>query len=290
MSKRYQVVPLLLVASYACSGTQEQAARTDADASNEASSSDGSVGNGGSGGSGGASPADASQEECGPWGASGADPEPKPLDCNAWADGPWNVFASFDGPVLVIALGYYAGLGAWTDLKADVAPELGTLESIKTDPCCPIHANIYIRVNLADATTGGDITVDGVIHGQDQCHKTAACPAHRVLHIAVQDGGAVQVSMTAPPRLRQGRVALVLERAEGAEAVVRATGVPAGANIEFSSTAGELRANGDAAQWSVPPQPGLYQCEVVVQHQGAIATDALVVEVKAVPSSTRSPS
>jgi len=208
------VLPLALVA--ACAGVSE--APQDAGPGLDAAGEQASGGSSGSapedasvdaadddsaGGASGSNDATTEGKDCGPWGASGADPAPAPLNCNLWEHGEYlSVSSTFDGSILEVHLEYYGGIGQFSDLSAVVSPDLGTLVSL-TPPAGggEIHPFVSIRVELAAGASEGTVTFNGVLHGQDQCHVTVACPVERILHVKVYEAGPPGVSLSAPARL-----------------------------------------------------------------------------------------
>jgi len=213
VKNRIVVVPLALVA--ACSGVSEEP--RDAGPGLDAIGEQASGGSSGSapedasvdvidddsaGGASGSSDATTEGQDCGPWGASGADPAPAPLNCNLWEHGEqFNVSSTFDGSVLEVHLEYYGGLGQFSDLTAVVSPELGALVSLSPPTgVAEIHPFVSVRIALAAGASEGTVTVAGVLHGKDQCHVTVACPVERILHVKVSEAGPPEVSLSAPER------------------------------------------------------------------------------------------
>lgn len=215
VKNRIVVVPLALVA--ACTGVSEeprdagpgldavgeQAGGGSSGSTPEDASVDGTDDDA-SGGASGSNDATTEGQDCGPWGASGADPAPAPLNCNLWEHGEqFNLSSTFDGSVLEVHLEYYGGLGQFSDLTAVVSPELGTLLSV-TPPAgsgAEIYPFVSVRIALAAGASEGTVTVHGVLHGKDQCHVTVACPVERILHVKVHEAGPPEVSLSAPERL-----------------------------------------------------------------------------------------
>lgn len=187
--------------------------------------------------------------------------------------------AALDGSTLTIRLRTFLYYESWEQpIEVEVEPALGTLVSSEVQ-----GDDIVILVELAPGATGGDIVFDGVRKDECSYGSGEVCDVHRTFHVDLADGGQPAISRRLEPERAlelRPRVKLALVETGDAWARVRALGAVGGATVRFEAAQGTLDAEGAEARWSLPGRPGLYQLEVVVQKGGAIATDAVIVEVR----------
>jgi len=188
-------------------------------------------------------------------------------------------YVSIDDTTLTISLEVESWPYQWSwgnTPSVQVSPTLGALADVKHT-----GQGVTITITLAAEPTDGTVTLSGVALGV--CYSES-CPVDRVFDVTFPDGGAPEIALgpTAPslPLQHLPKVGLALVEARGTEARFAVTSASPAAELQFDVSAGAVCREGDQALWTLPEQPGLYQIEVVVRDGTAVATDALVVEVR----------
>jgi hypothetical protein len=247
----------------------------------------------GSGGSGGSTTTTGTAGDAGVYDAPGdglvSDAVPEPLVCSTVDAGQGIApAAELMGSTLTLTLDwspYPQGALGWNGVPSVVAEQaLGTVAGVSVQ-----GLKLIVTIALTAPTAGGDVTLTGDLRGfgGPPSYGQVDCMVSRIFKVVLVDGGPPMVSELSPglgppglPVDQRPRLSLRLVGAEGVRADIRAEGVPEGALVELETTGGVAHREGERIDWALPPEPGLYQIEVVVRRGSAIATSALALEVK----------
>ena len=215
-----------------------------------------------------------------------SDAVPSPLECSVVAGGQMiGPTATISGSTLTVELAfkdYIEGANGWSGTPTiTAAPELGTVDDVSVQ-----GTTLVVTITVAAGSAGGPLTLSGDLSGwgPPPDYGQINCPVARVFAVALGDAGEPMISLRSPapslPVEQRPHLALTLVGARGLDAEVRADGVPEGASVEIEATGGVAQHDGSLVRWALPPEPGLYQLELVVRNGSAIATSALALEVK----------
>lgn len=215
-----------------------------------------------------------------------SDAVPAPLVCSTVDTGQGIVpTAQLAGNQLTLTFAYNPypeGALGWMGTPSIVAEQgLGTVTGVSVQ-----GTQLVATITLTAGAAGGNVFFKGDLQGfgGPPSYGQVDCPVTRTFTVVLGDAGQPMVSELGPglPVDQRPRLVLTLVGSEGVRADVRAVGVPEGAVVELETTGGVARREGEHIEWALPPEPGLYQLEVVVRRGSAIATSALALEVKEV--------
>jgi hypothetical protein len=202
------------------------------------------------------------------------DPPPPPLECSTVNMGQ-SLVARAGRVGTTVAIDIAQPLATWT--KADVTALTGaSLTSLTVSP------SLRIVLELADAaTTSVTFTVDGVLSGVDG----GTCPSRRTFMLSLDGTGGVTIASNGHdglPLAARQQARIVLVEREGSEVELQADTPFRGARtIQWAVTAGEVvHREGGRLRWKLPPEPGFYQAELVVDYgDSGLSVDTLAFEV-----------
>jgi len=219
-----------------------------------------------------------------------SDAVPAPLVCSDVKDGQMiGPSAALSGTTLTVDLPFTTfieGAIGWHGTPSLMASQgLGTVDNVLVQ-----GTTLTVTITTFAGSDGGQLFLSGDVDGwgPPPDYGQVACPVSRVFDVIIGDAGQPMISeLTHAPAPAPGlpvdqrpRLTLTLLGSDGLTAKVRAAGVPEGATVELETTGGVALREGALVDWSLPPEPGLYQLELVVRRGSAIATSALAVEVK----------
>lgn len=124
--------------------------------------------------------------------------------------------------------------------------------------------------------TTGKFTISGTLTGD-----SVDCAVERVFTFSIT-GQSVTVALRDDlPLGSKARASIEIERHEGHEIHLTATGAVQGATLGWTATGGTVVAKDDGrAHWQLPKEPGLYQVELLVDRgREGLHIDTLTLEV-----------
>jgi hypothetical protein len=210
--------------------------------------------------------------------SGGVDPPPPPPRCenlNAQRDLRPSVVAG-EGGTLIVRIDYVGteatsltdprvssvGGARLVAVRLEGAPPQVVIELLPDTPAPP-------RVSFA---------LDGFFAGYP-----AACAFQRAFTITFEGGISIAESRLALPFAAQPRATIVVAGRDGRCVTLRAVADPPGRHTAWSVSGGTLVPEaGERILWQLPPEPGLYQAELFVDHgENGFAFDTLALEVHA---------
>ena len=207
-------------------------------------------------------------------GIGGVDPPPPPLECDTVDEGQrLTVRAALEADTLTVTI--YQSDGGWTRVAVtDVvgASLVGmTLESL----------DIVLDFRLdSPPPTSGSFRLEGSLVGTG----SVLCDVTRSFTFTI-DGQNVEIALVPTPWLplaarHRAEIAVVAQRGLSLELEAR-TRYKLPRRAEWSATGGTIREGpGSRAYWELPPEPGFYQVEVIVDYGAdGLAMDWLNLEV-----------
>ncbi len=207
------------------------------------------------------------------------DPAPTPFQCDSGEPGASLTATGFvSGSTLTIVVTTGNSV-TWKGTPTVTSAMGATLDGVIVSSD---QTQATITLQLASpTTTTGTVTVQGTVSefGSD-------CPVTRTFMFTrgAGDGGSVTVAElddTLPLERRDPATIVVLAR-RGRDVDVTAKGATGTSRIEWTPSAGMLTAHADGrVTWRLPPEPGLYQLELLVDHgRQGLAIDTLTLEVQ----------
>ncbi len=208
------------------------------------------------------------------------DPPPPPLQCNLLDMGQsLAATATRNADTVRVNVGSTLGYETWEVNRVAAgsgATLLGTrLPSSHTRE----HLEVTLRLD-SDSTTTASFTIAATLYGPYE----EACSLERTFELTFSDGG-VQVSLRAAeplPLAARQRAAIVLAgRAGNVVELVADSEWQGERDLSWAVNAGTLdRNDGPVVRWTLPPDAGIYQAELVVDYAAAgLAIDTLLLEV-----------
>jgi hypothetical protein len=208
------------------------------------------------------------------------DPPPPPLQCNTVSMGETlRASATRNADSVTVSVRTTLGYEQWV-VDRVTAVSGATISNIAL-PAARSRDALEVVLELAtDSTTMAAFTVEATLYGL----ANETCAVKRTFFVTISQAG-VQVTLSdvdpLPLAARQ-RAEIVLVHQDGRAVELQArTPFRGEREARWTVTDGELDAStGDSVRWTLPPAPGLYQAELVIDfgHDG-MAIDMLMLEV-----------
>jgi hypothetical protein len=224
------------------------------------------------------------------------DPAPPPVDCKAIGGGQQlKASGTYDGNSVVVSITGTTFDVIWKTAQVTgfTGASAANVQVTGTNQSLSVPVVVTLTINAGDGGTPQDGgTGDGgvpMIAGTFDFAATVAdyrgttCDIKRTFSFQVQQGAVLLAQRDAllPLGARQEAVIAVLER-DGAELLLEARTPYLGSRrVDWTVTGGATRAEaGERLGWRLPPEPGLYQVELVVDYgDDGLSFDTLAFEV-----------
>ncbi len=206
------------------------------------------------------------------------DPAPPPLQCSEVGSGQTlGASGTVSGTQLAVRVvhnGTYRSQAGWKE-GARVTALSGLAKVVSATPSRTEMGVLDVILELqAPSTTSGSFLLEGTLADAQN-----TCPVKRQFTFSIT-GSAVKLTELRRqlPLERRGEARIELVRREGREVELRAR-ASAGGRVGWTVTGGSLAVAPGRVRWSLPEAPGLYQAELLVEHEDGLALDTLVLEV-----------
>ncbi|MFQ5678750.1 MAG: hypothetical protein ACE5HP_04760 [Gemmatimonadota bacterium] len=205
------------------------------------------------------------------------DPPPPPLQCDQVNEGQTlRASASVQGTSLDVTIDHQASRQGWRSVSITEV-QGATLSGLRI-----AGTRVNVTLALESATTSqGSFKLEGELQGP---MEGSTCTVRRTFNFTISDG-TVEVAVlsdgTLPLAARQ-RAEILLVAQDGRRVEVKGRTPYLGPRrFAWTISAGRvLEAEGDRLVWEVPPGPGFYQVELVVDYgDDGLALDTLAFEV-----------
>lgn len=205
------------------------------------------------------------------------DPAPEPFECSGnSASKDLSATAEVNAEGRIVVRLFHSGEASATWKSAPKIEDV-TSATVASAAFEAEDQSIYrVVLEPAQGATTGTFHVVGTFTGDD-----VDCPVDRVLTFTIDSSGVTVARRDDLPLGTRARAAISIERHEGQEVHLAATGAFAGATLGWTATAGAVETGADGrARWRLPEAPGLYQIELLVDRgREGLHIDTLTLEV-----------
>jgi hypothetical protein len=200
------------------------------------------------------------------------DPPPPPLECNTVDEGEsLTATATVAGTALQVSI-RNGSPSSWSAV-AVTAVVGGTAR-----PVTPAEPLVVVIDLTDDRVSEGSFRLTGELRGS----TGNRCAVSRTFTFRLQAGGVVVASAKELPLAARQQARITLVGRDGREVQLEATTPFRGAAaLAWTVTGGEVVSRkGARLHWRLPPEPGLYQAELVIDYgPSGLSFDTLVLEV-----------
>jgi hypothetical protein len=201
------------------------------------------------------------------------DPPPPPPRCdNLNAQRDLRPTVAMESGVLVVRIEYVGQQPNFIQDPRVSVVEGASLKGVRTDA----PPGVVVELVPEPDPTRIFFVLDGSFAG------SPACAFQRGFTITFDGGLRITDSRLALPFAAQPRATIVIVGRDGSRVTLRAVADPPGRNLAWAVSGGRFVPDREGrCVWELPPEPGLYQAELFVDHgEDGFALDTLALEVQ----------